>query len=100
MTNVVSWLGSLLSCVDFLEKRTIYPPRHCQPSYPDVFFQTTNLVLSERFHPTNSQNKLFLEDNDLQSLSLEESMTSVVARASATKRRSKAVELSTGGHGT
>ena len=50
-----------------------------EASGPDVFFQTTNLVLSERFHPTNSQNKLFLEDNELQSLSLEESMTSVVA---------------------
>eukprot|EP00434_Breviolum_minutum_P044262 symbB.v1.2.039516.t1/scaffold6620.1/size16663/1 len=38
------------------------------------------------FHSGDSM----VEENELQSLSLEESMTSVVARASATKRRSKA----------
>lgn len=43
------------------------------------------------FFSNNKPGSFFLQENELQSLSLEESMTSVVARASATKRRSKAV---------
>lgn len=87
MTNAVSRPGSLVSCVDFLEKKSIH--LDIVSLLILMFFFNNRPGSFGKISPNKfTQNS---EEENLQSLSLEESMTSVVARASATKRRSKAV---------